>query len=137
MADQNGSAKLGDDIQLYGLGALARIGDAKPKSKERIAPVILYHSQLPSKVEGYRFTFKMNGDARITCVVYEENNRKPVWRKIVRRQIGGIPITVNWSVNGAKSGPYRFMIKGFFLTDNTPVHQTIQFYHQADLHSGP
>lgn len=125
--------KLGDNIDVYDFGVIARIGNAKPKAKERIAPVILYHSQLPSKVKGYRFTFKTAGDARLSCMVFEENSRKAIWRRTVKRQIGGIPITVTWDATQAKSGSYRFMVKGFFLSDNSPIHQTVQFYHQPDL----
>ena len=65
--------KLGENIDVYDFGVLARIGNAKPKAKERIAPVILYHSQLPSTVEGYRFTFKTAGDARLSCMVFDKS----------------------------------------------------------------
>src|SRR5262249_10256972 len=59
-------------ITMYDLGVVARLDKLEPSKSELVAPVIFYHSHIPTVIQGYLFTFKTSGDARLTCVVYKE-----------------------------------------------------------------
>jgi hypothetical protein len=117
-------------IQMYDLRVVARLENTDPSIVERIAPVIFYHSQVPATVEGYVFTFKTNGDARLTCEVYEEEGVKPVFTHHIHRQPGGSAFTVRWDSSQAAEGGYRLLVRGFLLEDNRRINQTVSFYHQ-------
>ena len=100
---------------------------------EDVAPVILYHSKVPSTIKGYLFTFKTNGDARFTCSIYGEREEKPIFTSIFQRQRGGRPFTVRWDSKDAVKGPYKLVIKGYFLDNNIHLDQTVRFIHEPML----
>lgn len=114
----------------YDLGVLARLGSPMPSRIEHVAPVILYHSKGPATIDGYLFTLKPNGNARISCSIYREQESEPLWTQTFRRKIAGRPFTVTWNTKGAKEGSYTFVVTGFFLDTNRPLNQTIHFYHR-------
>jgi hypothetical protein len=118
------------EISMYDLGVVARLENTDPSIVERVAPVIFYHSQVPANVQGYVFTFKTNGDARLTCEVYEEEGVKPVFTHHIHRQPGGSAFTVRWDSSQAAEGGYRLLVRGFFVEDNRRINQTVSFYHQ-------
>lgn len=119
-----------DQIGMYDLGVVARLEKPEPGKMERVAPAIFYHSKPPSTVRGYLFTFKTNGDARITCSFYKEGESEPMFTRTIPKQRGGRPFTVRWDSSKAPEGSYKLMVKGYFLTTNDPINQTLYFYHQ-------
>jgi hypothetical protein len=119
-----------DMLQVYDLGVVARLERPEPSKVERVAPVILYYSQLPMTIDAYLFTFKISGDARLTCAIYKEGGSEPLFTRFFRRQRGGQPFTVRWPSSTAGEGFYKLVVGGYFLDTNDPIEQTVSFYHQ-------
>ncbi|WP_454064155.1 hypothetical protein [Candidatus Nitrospira salsa] len=123
--------QLSDSFGLYDLGVVARLGKETPSATERVLPAILFHSQLPKTVNGYRFTLKTGGDARLFCKIFKEGVDEPIDTQVYRRKRGGRPFTITWDASQATPGNYRLVITGFFLNTNAGIKaQTIRFYHQ-------
>lgn len=119
-----------DRLKMYDLGVVARLEREEPSKAEQVAPVIFYFSQLPDTIKGYLFTLKTNGDAHLTCSVYKEGEKDPVFTQIFRRQRGGRPFTVRWESSKASEGFYRLVVNGYFLTTNDRINQIVHFYHK-------
>jgi hypothetical protein len=119
-----------NQLDMYDLGAVARLQKPTPSMVESVAPLIFYHSQAPHTIDGYLFTFKTNGDVRLTSSVYREGEAKALSTQIFRRQRGGRPFTVRWESSQAEKGYYRLMLEGYFLSSNDPINQTVRFFHQ-------
>jgi hypothetical protein len=122
-------------VRLYELGALIRLGTETSSSIERVAPAILFASDPPSRVDGYRFTLKTGDDARLMCSVIREDNKEAIFTESFRRIRAGRPFTVHWKAEMAAAGAYRMEISGFFLNTNQPMSMEIRFYHQPSLTS--
>ena len=122
-----------EEIKMYDLGVVVRLEKPEPRKIERVAPVIFYHSQFPSTIKGYLFTFKTNGDARLNCQVYREGDAKPVFTRIIRKQRAGRPFTIRWNSTQATDGSYTLVVSGYFLDTNDPIAQTVRFYHRRDV----
>ena len=122
-----------DGLEIHDLGVLARLGKSGPAKAEQVAPVIFYHSRLPSKINGYLFTFRTNADARLNCEVYKEGDAKPVFIRIIRKQRAGRPFTIRWNSTQATDGSYTLVVSGYFLDTNDPIAQTVRFYHRRDV----
>lgn len=123
--------QLSDSFRLYDLGVVARLDRETPSATERILPAILFHSQLPNIINGYRFTLKTGGDARLFCKIFKEGDDEPIDTQVFRRKRGGRPFTITWDATQAAPGDYRLVITGFFLNTNEGIKaQTIRFYHQ-------
>jgi hypothetical protein len=118
------------DLGMYDLGIIARLERSEPSKVERVAPVILYHSQLPSAIEGYLFAFKTNGDARLSAFVYKEGVKESVFTQSFPRVRGGRPFTVRWDSSRATEGAYHLLLAGYFLDTNEPIDQTVRFRHK-------
>jgi hypothetical protein len=116
-------------IQVYDLGVVARLEKPEPSKLEWVAPVIFYHSQLPTTIKGYLFTFRTNGDARLTCSLHKTGVSEPVFSQIFPRQRGGRPFTVRWDSSQGAEGAYTLVVRGYFLDTNAPIDQTVSFYH--------
>jgi hypothetical protein len=119
--------------RMYDLGIIARLDRPEPSKIEKIAPVIFYHSRLPEIVSGYLFTFKINGNARMTFSVYPEGEKDPVFTTSYPRLTGGRSFTVLWDNVPKAPGPYKLVGKGYFLDSNHPIDQTVYFYHQPNV----
>ena len=119
-----------DEINMYSLGVVVRLKNPKPGMVEQVAPVILYHSNVPTTIEGYLFTFKTNAEARLTCSIYQAGEANPVFTCTFRRQRAGRPFTVRWNSSLAQEGPYLLHITGYFLKTNDFIDQTVRFFHQ-------
>lgn len=119
-------------LAMYDLGVLVRLGRANPSSVERVAPAILYHSDISQDVTGYLFTFKPNGDCRISCSIYKEGQTNPVFVQKYPRKLGGRPFTVRWNASEAEAGVYKVLITGYFLNTNSRFKQSVEFYHQSN-----
>ena len=123
--------RLDQKLNMYDLGVLVRLRKESPASVEEVAPAILYYSQLPAKINGYLFTMKINGDARLSCSIYREGEASGVMTNTYQRIPGGRPFSVRWEVKDAQEGTYSLVCKGFFLDSNEPIQQTVRFYHRA------
>ncbi len=122
-------------IRMSDLGVVARLGRERPGKEERVAPVVLYHSTPPSRVEGYRFTLKVNGEARIACKIYQigKPDRDPVHRRNPNKEKAGRPFAVRWRTAGQQDGWYKLVVDGYFLFNNRPIYKMIQFYHRNKI----
>jgi hypothetical protein len=125
-----------DGLGMYDLGVVARLEREEPGKIERVTPVILYYSQLPKTITGYLFTLKTNGDARLRCMVYKDEESEPIFTQDFRRQRGGRPFTVRWESATALEGRYKLVVKGYFLNTSDPIDQIVEFYHQPHV-GGP
>jgi hypothetical protein len=122
--------QLDQKLNLYELGVLIRLKKDTPASVEDVAPAILYHAKPPDKIGGYLFSMKTNGDARLSCKVYQEGKAADLMTQAFRRIPGGRPFTVRWDAGGAQEGQYSLVCKGYFLDTNQPLQQTVRFFHR-------
>lgn len=115
-------------VTLDDLGAVVRLRQQDPAKKETIAPAALFHTQPPQAAKGYRFTFKTNGTAHVTCKIYRGD--KEVYQRQQNRERAGSPFTVSWESQSQPEGEYRLSLSGYF-DDNTPLAKEVVFYHRA------
>lgn len=125
--------QLDQKLNLYELGVLIRLGRGTPAENEEIVPAILYHAQLPAKINGYLFTMKANGDARLSCKVLRGKESSELMTQAFRRLPGGRPFTVRWDAAGAQEGQYVLVCDGYFLDTNQPLRQTVRFFHRPTV----
>jgi hypothetical protein len=121
------------DLAIYDLGVVARLDRPEPGKVERVAPVVLFDSRLPSSIQGYLFSFKTNGDARLSASVFREEVKEPVFQQSYPRLRGGRPFTIRWNCPQEREGAYRLVLSGYFLDTNEPVDQTVRFRHQPNF----
>lgn len=117
----------------YELGVLIRLGRDTPAENEEIAPAILYHARPPEKINGYLFTMKTNGDARLSCKVLRGKEAAELMTQAFRRLPGGRPFTVRWEAAGAQEGQYSLVCSGYFLDTNQHLGQTVRFFHKPTV----
>lgn len=122
--------QLDPKLSLYELGVLIRLGRDTPAENEDIAPAILYHAQLPEKLNGYLFTMKTNGDTRLSCKILRGKEQAELMTQTFRRLPGGRPFTVRWDAKGVQEGQYTLVCNGYFLDTNQPLRQTVRFFHR-------
>lgn len=123
-------------VNLYDLGALVRLDSESPSSVERIAPAILYHSRLPSKISGYSVVLKTSEEARIVVSIRHTSTGKEMEKQTFRRTPGR-HFSIQWEVAEWPAGIYRIGINGFLLKANSSIKQEIEFYHQPLLRPQP
>lgn len=114
----------------YELGILVRLGRDTPAENEEIAPAILYHANPPERVNGYLFTMKTNGDARLSCKVLRGKGQTELMTQAFRRLPGGQPFTVRWNTKSAQEGHYSLVCSGYFLDTNEALRQSVRFFHR-------
>ena len=119
-------------LSMSNLGVLVRLGGKKPSVKEKIAPVIFYHSKLPNNISGYLFTFKTNRDAKLKYSI-RKGRTKIFESSNYLRTRGNKPFQVRWDNAPKQSGNYKLSLKGFFISNGEPIHQLVQFYHQSKI----
>jgi hypothetical protein len=122
--------QLDQPLNIYELGALIRLKKETPGSVEDVAPAILYHTKPPEKINGYLFTMKTNGDARLICKVFRDGTADPLMNLPLTRIPGGRPFTVPWDAGGAQEAHHTLVCKGYFLDTNQPLDQTVKFLHK-------
>ena len=123
--------QLGDGIRVRVMGiqgAVVRLGQADPGRNESVAPAVLFHTKAPTSADGYRFTFKTNGAAQVTCRIYRGN--KEIYKRPQNREKAGSPFTLVWEAKGQPEGEYRLVLSGYF-DDNTQLAKEVVFYHRA------
>lgn len=121
------------NLKITQLGAVARINRAENRPEEQVAPVVLYHSDYPSKITGYRFTFKVGTDADLDYAIYSDYDSTPLLDKKLGKRIGSEPFVIVWNCSEVPAGYYELVIDGHSLRDNSPLHQSVKFYHQPEI----
>jgi hypothetical protein len=116
-------------ISLDDLGVVVRLREQGPSKRETIAPAALFHTRPPPSTNGYRFTFKTNGTAHVTCKIYRGD--KEAYQRPQNQERAGSPFTVSWNTQGQPEGEYHLELSGYF-DDNTPLAKEVLFYHRAN-----
>ncbi len=120
-------------LDLYELGALIRLDTATSSTVEQVAPVVLYHTNPPSQINGYRFTLKTGEDTRLLAKIVQQATGHNMTVQKFRRKRAGRPFTIQWDAVDAPSGPYALKITGFSLSTNQSITKEIHFFHQPVL----
>lgn len=115
-------------VTLDDLGAVVRLRQEGPSKSETVAPAALYLTKPPTAVSGYRFTFKTNGTAYVTCKIYRGD--KEVYKRPQSQEKAGSPFTVSWEPQGQPEGEYRLSLSGYFDNDDQLAKEVV-FYHRA------
>ena len=117
------------------LGTVARLDSPQPRAIERVAPVIFYQSEYPAEVKGYRFAFKLRGDAKIKAMIYPENGGEGILVQSLAPQRGGRPFWIKWDATSpfVSRGAYKLVVSGYMLNSNDPLNQVVHFRHQPRL----
>jgi hypothetical protein len=119
-----------DSLRMDDLGVTVRLDSPEPAAIEHVAPAIFYSSKLPDRIDGYLFSFRLNGSAHITASIFAANKTEPMFREVYPRIAGGAAFTVRWELSSAPAGLYRLVISGWFSDTNQPISQTVTFFHQ-------
>jgi len=125
--------QLDQKLNPYELGVLIRLGKETPAENEEIAPAILYHARPPEKINGYLFTMKTNGDARLSCRILRGKGSTELMTQAFRRLPGGRPFTVRWDAGSASEGQYALVCDGYFLDTNQHLGQSVRFFHKPTV----
>jgi hypothetical protein len=115
-------------ITLDDLGVVVRLRQEDPSKKEMIAPAALFHTQPPTAARAYRFTFKTNGTAYVTCKIYR--GEKEVYRRPQNQEKASSPFTLRWDTQSQPEGEYRLELSGYF-DNNIELAKEVIFYHRA------
>jgi hypothetical protein len=121
------------NLKITQLGAVARVNRAAAREEEQVAPVVLYHTSYPSKINGYRFAFKVGSGANLDYVIYADNSSTPLLEKKLGKRSGGEPFVILWDCSKAPAGYYELVVDGHSLRDNSQLHQSVKFYHQPEI----
>ena len=122
------------ELELYEIGALVRLDTATSSTIENVAPAILYHTNPPDRIEGYRFTMKTGEDARLMAEILQQSTGQIMDVQKFRRKRAGRPFTIQWNAKAASPGSYTLKISGFSLSTNQSINKEVRFYHQPSLH---
>lgn len=121
---------------MYDLGVVVRLGKDEGVTdfvEERVAPAFFYHTQLPTSVAGYRFTFKSITYEQLDSSIFREHNGhsigRPIFSESFPRVEPGIPFNIEWNISSAEEGWYKLVIKGQKQFSKEPVDKIIHFYH--------
>jgi hypothetical protein len=123
-------ARLNPPVKMENLAVVARLEKATPGQNESVAPVILYDSKVPQFVKGYRFSFAMNVDARLSCSIFKEKESSPLIVENFPRAVAGRPFTFIWNSDAATEGNYRLVVRGKKRSNNEDIDLYVHFYHQ-------
>ena len=91
----------------------------------------MYASEPPSSVEGYRFTFKTNGRARVSASVYRGDGSEPVHERPPNTERTDSPFTIRFPATGQPEGYYRLVLTSQFSSGQQ--RKEIRFYHKPVL----
>jgi len=123
------------DLRIGDLGIVARLERDEPSALERVAPVVFYQTQFPSRVNAYLFHFRLREDAKIKGAIYKLGDSEPLLSQDLGKQRGSRPFALRWDVAAAAvpDGQYKVVLSGYMLATNGPVSQVVQFYHRAEI----
>ena len=117
-------------LNIAKLGIVARLKPVTNRETESVAPVILYHTSSPTKINGYLFAFKVGGSAKLSYAIYQGNSQVPLVENDLGKQSVGIPFVVSWDSSKAPAGSYELIIQGHFRRDFKEVRKSVHFYHK-------
>ena len=120
-------------IRLDDLGAVAQLDTADSSLDMKVAPVILFSSQLPNRISEYSFTFKVGRKADVTCSFSKDSGTSPSLATQSFLVIGQRPRTVSWRAVNANEGWYRLSISVIYKNNSQKVDQIVRFYHRATI----
>jgi hypothetical protein len=126
-------SQLSPKLDLYEIGVLVRLNNATSSTRETVAPAVLYHTKLPEKIKGYRFTMKTGEDARLKAIFTQQDTGQEMDVQRFRRKRAGRPFTIQWDAKTAPQGAYLLKVTGFSLSTNQSINKEINFYHQPSL----
>lgn len=120
-------------LKITQLGIIASLKPAAKSDVEYIAPVLIYHSVPPTKINGYLFAFKVGDCAMLSYVVYQGKNVDPIAAGKISKQSVSEPFVIYWDSSLAKEGSYELIVDGYFLKNNKPIYKSVQFYHKPSF----
>lgn len=123
-------------LKITRLGIIARLQQAAKSDVEYITPVLLYHSTPPTNVNGYLFAFKVSDCAILNYVIFQAEEVEPITAGKLGRQSVGEPFVIHWDSSLAKEGFYELIVDGYFLRNDKPIRQSVQFYHKSSFTKG-
>jgi hypothetical protein len=112
---------------------VAQLGSADSSLDMQVAPVILFSSQLPNKIDEYSFTFKISRKADVTCSFSKDSGSSPLLSTQNLLVSGQRPRTVSWRVGNAGEGWYRLTITVIYKNNSQKVEQFVRFYHHPSI----
>jgi hypothetical protein len=123
----------GDVLRPLGLGPadllfLVRLGTDRPRTRERVAPVLLEPAASGRRVSGYRFTFRLQSTAKVRHAVYGPGSTEPPMTPYSRRA-ADTSFEILWNAEGRAEGTYRLVLEGYFTADNLPLKQEVELFH--------
>ncbi|MEO5862612.1 MAG: hypothetical protein ABIW48_04340 [Burkholderiales bacterium] len=122
-------------LTINDLGTVARLENPQPRAIERVAPVIFYQSRYPAEIKGYRFAFKLRGDAKIKAMIYPDKSGDGILVHPLALQRGGRPFWIKWEVASPPppEGAYKLIVSGYMLSTNEALNQMVYFHHHPRL----
>ncbi len=122
-------------VPLLEISKLGVIADLKPnpdmKEPKYIAPVMFYHSSIPTEANAYSFVFKVgNKNAKLGYAIHKGDNQKPLIERSLGEKSVGIPFVIFWDSSKASEGTYKLVVKGKRTNDFTKISQSVYFYHK-------
>ena len=112
------------------LGAVVNVGPGKDTNREVVLPVVLFDEAVDGGTISYRFSFKIDGRARVDAAVFA--GTREIFRRPTNWEEPGSPFTVAWSASGTAEGWYRLLLTGQF-DDTTRLDKEVTFYHRPLL----
>lgn len=107
---------------------LVRLGYDKPRSEERVAPVLVESAAGGRKISGYRFTFRTQATAKVRYSVSGPDSTTPP-PTLYSQRAAAVPFDISWNAAGKPEGIYRLVLEGYFTADNQPFTQVVEFFH--------
>jgi hypothetical protein len=128
--------KLSPKIEsIYDFGVLVcldRDCDTTDNLIMKVAPAVLYYSDFPKSLDGYRLTFKPIARESLTFNLYADLNGNPTGAPIQSQVFPDVPAGVPFNVQfkaPTREGWYQLRVQGVTRYDNEDVAKTIRFYH--------
>ena len=122
-----------DGLNISDLGVLVRLEKPEPNKKEKIAPVVFYHSELPQNISEYSFIFQTNRDAKLKYSIRNERTREKVVVEKERylRVKANKPFKISWNNVPITNCSYKLIIKGHFIGNSENIRQFVLFDHHV------
>jgi len=111
------------------LGIVGRLHHDRIGSGE-IAPLIIYHSRLPSKLQSYILYLTSKEDLRkLDYKLFKEDENEPVIQHQIRNLFGGVPFSINLDLSSFTVGYYKLQLDGRYKNKFGGPHRSYTFYH--------
>jgi hypothetical protein len=120
-------------IRLEELGAVAQLGSSDSSVDMDVAPVILFSTGLPARIDGYSFTFTVSRKADVTFSFAKDVDNSPLLATQSQEIPARRPRTVSWNAAKITEGRYKLSIKVIYSDNGKQVDQTIRFYHRPTI----